>query len=319
MKRFLVKFGITALALWMIAWGLDLLITRNLHRSDARMFSTYNAIYSDTLQCDAVVMGSSRGQVQYDVRIIDSITGLDCYNLSVDGRCIDAEVVMYNAYRQHAPKPKLIIQNIDWGTLQMSNGYEREQYLPYLDKDNLYQQTCENEGFNWADRWLPLVRYAGYRNVIFEGLGLPAKMARPDNMYKGYVAVDAEWDGSAFRAIDTLGFTCNPEAVEIFDRYLAQCQKEGIQVVLVYAPFYIGATRKMGPDVETMFALYQSFADRYGCRILNYTYDSICYDTANFYNASHLNRRGAELFSEKLANDLKELLEDKTTPCGTAD
>lgn len=58
------------------------------------MFSTYNAIYSDTLQCDAVVMGSSRGQVQYDVRILDSIAGLNCYNLSVDGRCIDAEVVM---------------------------------------------------------------------------------------------------------------------------------------------------------------------------------------------------------------------------------
>ena len=272
------------------------------------MFSTYNAIYSDTLQCDAVVMGSSRGQVQYDVRILDSIAGLNCYNLSVDGRCIDAEVVIYNAYRHHAPKPCLIIQNIDWGTLQMSNGYEREQYLPYLDKDDLYKQTCKSEGFTWADPWLPLKRYAGYRNVIFEGLGLPAKMARPNNIYKGYIAVDAPWDGSAFRQIDTLGFTANPEALAIFDRYLAQCQKEGIQVVMVYAPFYIGATRKMGPAADTMFACYQSFAEKYGCKILNYTFDSISYDTLNFYNASHMNRRGAELFSTKLAQDLKELL-----------
>jgi hypothetical protein len=77
---------------------------------------------------------------------------------------------------------------------------------------------------------------------------------------------------------------------------------------MVYAPFYIGATRKMGPAADTMFALYQSFADRYGCQILNYTYDNISYDTLNFYNASHLNRRGAELFSTKLAHDLKELL-----------
>ncbi len=309
MKRFLFKLGITASALLAVAWGLDLIITHNLKRSDARMFSTYNAIYSDTLQCDAVVMGSSRGQVQYDVRIIDSIAGIDCYNLSVDGRCIDAEVVIYNVYRHHAPKPKLTIQNIDWGTLQMSNGYEREQYLPYLDKDDLFQQTKTNEGFNWADRWLPLVRYAGYRNVILEGLGLPAKMARPGNIYKGYIAVDASWDGSALRQIDTLGFACNPVAVDIFDRYLAQCQEEGIRVVMVYAPFYIGATQKMGSDVDSMFALYQSFADRYGCDILNYTYDSLCYDTLNFYNASHMNRRGAEQFSTKLAHDLKRLLQ----------
>ena len=315
MRRFIIKLGITAIALLVVAWGLDIVITHNLKHSDARMFSTYNAIYSDTLQCDAVVMGSSRGQVQYDARILDSITGLDCYNLSVDGRCIDAEVVIYNAYRHHAPKPRLIIQNIDWGTLQMSNGYEREQYLPYLNMDDLYGQTYKNEGFNWTDRCIPLKRYSGYRNVIFEGLGLPAKLARPRNIYKGYSATEKEWDGAAFRQIDTLGLTVNPEAVEIFDRYLAQCQAEGIQVVMVYAPFYIGATQKMGSAVDSMFALYQDFADRYGCQILNYTYDSICYDTAYFYNASHMNRQGAELFSTKLAHDLKVLL--KESPYGT--
>ena len=308
MRRFLIKLGITVAVLWIVAWGLDLLITYNLHHSNARMFSTYNAIYSDTLQCDAVVMGSSRGQVQYDVHIIDSLAGLNCYNISVDGRCIDAEVVIYNAYRHHAQKPRVIIQNIDWGTLQMSNGYEREQYLPYLNMDDLYDQIHENEGFNWADRWLPLVRYAGYHELIKEGLGLNAKMARPNNFYKGYISVEAPWDGSAFRQIDTLAFTCNPDAVAIFDNYLAQCRKEGIHVVMVYAPFYIGATRKMGPAVDSMFALYQSFADRYGCDILNYTYDSISFDTLNFYNASHLNRRGAELFSTKLAHDLKNIL-----------
>lgn len=296
------------MALCATALSLDILITNNLKHSDARMFSTYNAIYSDTLQCDAVVMGSSRGQVQYDVYILDSIANLNCYNISVDGRCIDAEVVIYNAYRHHAPKPKVIIQNIDWGTLQLSNGYEREQYLPYLDKDDLFDQTCENEGFSWADRWLPLVRYAGYRNIIFEGLGLPAKVARPENIYKGYIAVDAPWDGSAFQNIDTLGFEYNPQAVAIFEKYLTQCQKEGIHVVMVYAPFYIGATHKMGSAVDSMFVLYQHFADRYGCDILNYIYDSISYDTLNFYNASHMNRRGAEQFSIKLANDLKELL-----------
>lgn len=307
MKRFLIKLGITAAALLAVAWGVDLLITNNLRHREIRMFSTYNAILNDNLHCDALVMGSSRGQVQYDVRIIDSIAGLDCYNISVDGRCIDAEVTIYNFYRRHCPKPRLIIQNIDWGNLLMSNGYEREQYLPYLCSDNaLYREISEREGFTWADHWLPLVRYAGYHNIIRKGLDF--RTIRPyDPNYKGYIAHDASWDGTAFAQIDTLGFTINPEAVEIFDRYLAQCQAEGICVVMVYAPFYIGATRKMGSAVDSMFALYQSFADRYGCDILNYTYDSISFDTLNFYNASHLNRRGAELFSTKLAKDLKKL------------
>lgn len=307
MKRFLTKLSITAAALLALAFGLDWLITKNLRQSDARMFHTYNAIFNDSLQCDALIMGSSRGQVQYDVRILDSITGLNCYNISVDGRCIDAEVTMYNFYRRHCPKPRIIIQNIDWGNLLMSNGYEREQYLPYLRTDKLlYKEVKDRENFTWTDHYIPLIRYSGYHEVIKEGLGVGNKLNHPE-MYKGFVARDDVWDGSAFREIDTLGFGCNPEAVAIFENYLAQCQKEGVKVVMVYAPFYIGATRKMGSAVDSMFALYQSFADRYGCDILNYTYDSISYDTLNFYNASHMNRRGAELFSAKLAKDIAAL------------
>ncbi|MCR5444423.1 MAG: hypothetical protein K6E96_01910 [Bacteroidales bacterium] len=309
MQRFLIKLGFTTVALLALAYGLDALITHNLKHSDVRMFNTYNTILRDGLHCDAVVMGSSRGQVQYDVHILDSILGLNSYNISVDGRCIDAEVTMYNFYRRHCPKPKLIIQNIDLGTLQMSNGYEREQYLPYLCNDkSLYNEIAHREGFSWADRGLPLIRYAGYPELLKEAFGLPSKMARSKNIYKGYIAHENTWDGSAYKNIDTLDFICNPEATKIFDRYLAQCQQEDILVVMVYAPIYIGATRKMGSAVDSMFALYQDFAEKYGYPILNYTYDSINYDTVNFYNATHLNRRGAEIFSTQLANDLKKIL-----------
>ena len=312
MKRFLIKLGITAVAIYILACAFDCLITNNLRHRDIRMFTTYNAILNDSLRCDAIVMGSSRGQVQYSPRILDSIVGLNCYNIGVDGRCIDAEVTIYNFYRRHCPKPKLIIQNIDWGTLLMSNGYEREQYLPYLcDDRTLFNEIADREGFKWTDCLVPLVRYAGYHRIIRKGLDF--RKRRPyDPSYKGYIEHDSPWDGAAFSAIDTLGFTVNSEAVEIFDQYLHKCKEEGIEVVMVFAPFYIGATQKMGSDADSMFALYQGFADKYGYPILNYTYDSVSYDTLNFYNASHLNRRGAEQFSLKLAQDLKTMLKDQS-------
>lgn len=307
MKRFLIKSVITILVLFAIAWGLDVYITHNLQHSEARMFNTYNAIYSDGLVCDAVIMGSSRGQVQYCPAILDSILGVNCYNLSVDGRCIDAEIVMYNVYRNHAPKPKLIIQNIDFGTLQCSNGYEREQYTPYLSKDDLFTQTKDSEGFTWADRWLPLVRYAGYHEVIKEGLGMKNKLSK-QAMYKGWIGRDEEWDGSVFDAVSKVPFEVNPKAVEMFEEYLAQCHREEVLVVMVFAPIYIGVTEKMD-SVQLMFDTYQAYAEKYDCPVLNYTYDSLSYDTNYFYNATHLNRKGAELFSTKLALDLKELVQ----------
>ncbi len=306
MKRFLINFGFFFAVLFATAWCLDKVMTDNLQHSNARVFNTYNVIYNDNLKCDVVIMGSSRGQVQYDPAILDSIIGLNCYNISVDGRCIDAQVTMYGFYCHHALKPKYVIQNIEWGTVLMSNGYEREQYLPYLNTDDMYEQTYKSEGFTWVDRWLPLIRYAGYHEVIKEGLGFKNNLNRPV-MYKGFIPRDEIWDGSVFRQIDTLQFTYNPEAVEIFDSYLMRCQEEGVRVVLVYAPIYIGVTQKIGFGVQEMFDFYQSFADRYEMPILDYTYDSLCYDTNFFYNATHLNKTGAEIFTSKLAMDLRKL------------
>ncbi|GHV09600.1 hypothetical protein FACS1894162_0470 [Bacteroidia bacterium] len=52
--------------------------------------------------------------------------------------------------------------------------------------------------------------------------------------------------------------------------------------------------------------VYHGFAEKYDIPFLDYTHDPICYDTTYFYNAMHLNKKGAELFSLKLANDIKE-------------
>lgn len=310
MKRFLIKLGITSAFLLLIMWGLDYIITRSLWHSKTQMLDRYNTVYWDTTNYDMLIMGHSRGMVQYNPQILDSILNVNSYNVSCNGRAIDAQVNIFNAYCRNHTVPKIVIQNIDQLTLHMSNMYEREQYLPYIihDKD-LYKATKETERFNWSDRAIPLKRYAGYFNMIKEGLHIKNKMYNPSNEYKGYEGHEQLWDGEGFNKVDRIEFETNPQAVEMFEGYLSRCKADSIHVIFVFAPMYIGIAEKMGSDIDTMFDLFQSFADRYDYPILNYTYDSICFDTLNFYNASHLNRQGAEQFSIKLANDIKELLD----------
>lgn len=298
------------MALLIIMWGLDFIITHSLWHSKVQMLDRYNTVYWDKTNYDMLIMGHSRGMVQYSPQILDSILNINSYNISCNGRAIDAEVNIFNAYCRNHSFPKIVIQNIDHLTLHMSNMYEREQYLPYIVYDNeLYNVTKETEKFNWTDRVIPLKRYAGYFNMIKEGLHIKNKMYNPKNEYKGFEGRERSWDGSDFSKISTINFETNPKAVRIFEEYLSKCKEDSIQVILVFAPMYIGIAEKMGADVDTMFAYYQTFADKYGCQVLNYTYDGISYDTLNFYNASHLNHRGAELFSTKLAHDLKHILQ----------
>jgi lysophospholipase L1-like esterase len=69
---------------------------------------------------------------------------------------------------------------------------------------------------------------------------------------------------------------------------------------------FSGATGKISnPDL--MYETYRNLADRHGIPILDYTDMWICHDTTYFYNAMHLNKAGAEIYTDSLANDVKRL------------
>ena len=82
---------------------------------------------------------------------------------------------------------------------------------------------------------------------------------------------------------------------------------EGINIVFVYTPTYIGLTKKMYSYHQQMHDNFQKYANKYNIPILDYTDLDICYDTAFFYNSMHLNKKGADIFTDSLANDIKRL------------
>jgi lysophospholipase L1-like esterase len=52
-------------------------------------------------------------------------------------------------------------------------------------------------------------------------------------------------------------------------------------------------------------ALYRKYADDYQIPFFDYSNDSLCLNKELFYNTTHLNKKGADLFSKKLASDLR--------------
>jgi hypothetical protein len=127
-----------------------------------------------------------------------------------------------------------------------------------------------------------------------------------NNLYKGFCDFDKPWDGSKLAKIDTLYYSRIPSAIQELDQFMQECKQENIPVVFVMAPYYIGATKKI-EDLDGMYKLFYSITEPYQIPIMDYTYDPISCDTAYFYNNSHLNRKGATMFSLKLAHDLDSL------------
>ncbi len=296
MKKFLIHSVVFAAILWVFAIIADIYVSNNLRHSKERKYAAWNGIYNDTTYYDLVINGSSRAWVQYDPHILDSILHLNTYNFGIDGSAINRQIIKYHKYCELHGQPKYLLQNIDIFTMARTFGYEREQFFPYFfyDKD-LLLKADKYEHFTLSEKYIPYYRYIGIDLYDWNA-----------GLYKGYCGQDKAWDGSMFSQMDTVQVSSDSSMLRLFDDFLTEQAHLGTRVILVYSPIYHGVIDKC-PDTGKMYTMYDSLAIKHHLSILNYIEMPLCYDTAYFYNATHLNRQGAEIFTTRLAQDLDSM------------
>lgn len=303
MKRFLRIVILFVGILIGINICLDGYISYRLMHSNESKYVGWTDITQKQLNADLLIMGNSRAWVMYDPYIMDSILGVNSYNIGMNGSPINRQIAKYNIYAKFQNrKPDYIVLNIDHMSLTWRDGYEREQFFPYMWYPAIRKELKIVEPFTFAELYLPLYRYTTYKG-LWELLSEEEETIR---QYKGYEGQEWTWDGTAYNQIDTVHFIVDERTLKMFDEFLSERKNEGIQVLFCYAPTYTGVIEKMD-NYNEMRETYQAYADKYDVPILDYTYADICKDTLYFYNANHLNKTGAELFSAQLAHDLDSL------------
>ncbi len=303
MKKFLYSIILFVLPVWALLTVADYYYSQAATKSNYFHIEAWHDLMHGKIDADVVIMGSSRAWVHINPIILDSILGVNSYNLGIDGSTINRQIKKYNIFRRYNKKPKLIIQNIDHCSLGHGVGYEREQFFPYFWDKAIREEFYSSEPITIWEKYIPFYRY--YHNFDNETLhGMVVSTTR--KLTKGYEGQERCWDGSGYRKVQSIKFAPNDTTLAMFDDYLAKTKAECIKVLFVYTPLYIGATRKI-ENLKEMHDKYQEYADKYDIPILDYTYMDICYDTTYFYNAMHLTKTGAEVFSDSLANDIKRL------------
>ena len=300
MKRFLINILVFAILSLIALFVTDCICSKQLRSMDTLPYAVWSDIIEDRADSDVLVMGNSRAWTSYSPVILDSILGCKTYNLGIDGSAFNRQCMRYEAWRHYYPKPKMIIQNIDYFSLSdWTTGYMDYQFFPFFSNRYIREAAFSVESFSFAQKYLPMYRYTRF--------GL-RKMLTSENypMFRGYHGVEKEWDGRAYQAMDSFHFSYQEDALQLFSQSLAKWRDEGIMVVLVFAPMYSGVTSRID-NIEEMYGLFQDLSRKYNTPILDFGYDSMCSDTTLFYNATHLNKRGGELFSRKLALSIDTL------------
>lgn len=307
---FVLGFAIPTL---LVLYGINHEVDKGFRKNGSWYTNEWKDIYGSKLDADILMLGSSRAWVHLNPRIFDSITGLNSYNLGLDAYAIDFQIDRFWASIHHNRKPKFVIQNMDALTLKRSGyvDYDGVQFLPFLNEEELRQDLIAN-GLSWKDRFFPIFKYRGRAETVRFTLdqlyfGGPAETIK----YKGYAGQELTWTDD-FKKFKEMYTTCDvaldPDMIKKLDSMIAYCAKEDIKVIIAHLPMYDEAIAMM-TDKPVMDSIMYAFEDKYpgSCYYMDYSKTSFSADTNYFYNASHMNYKGADSISIILAKRLLEL------------
>ncbi len=304
MKKFIYKTAFF-FAFYIFLFGIvDFYITGIIKHSQVREYQIWEDIFNSRITADIVVFGSSRAYAHYNPQVFDSIMKTDFYNLGLNGKLADMDVFRYHQYKKHNNhQPKYILWDIMPTTFDHSDGYGDEQFMAYIWNRDVWNEIHNSRhGITYFDRIIPLLRYwrknmiHSYPNAIMQ-------------VYKGYRKENTSFDSEELDQIENKSLRCNynRDVINAFEKTIKEMQEDGATVVLVFSPLYKKGQYKYA-DLDTFLDTISNIAQRHNCHFLNYIDTPINNDTVLFKNATHLNSKGADVFSTILAHDLDSIL-----------
>jgi hypothetical protein len=316
MKKFISRLALFILLPLPFLFVLNYITDKGLHKSNLPLFTEWNDIYASKANADVLINGSSRAWVHVSPKILDSALNTNSYNIGIDGWHFKMQYARFRVYMQHNKKPRLIIQSLDMTTLHnRSDLFQYQQFLPYLNDSIIWNATMGYRGhFNDFQRYFPLYKYNQNLRFIKEGVLAYLNHDRnPRVKYKGYQGQNATWSDAfeIFKKENPNGSEVEVDrsTCEDFEAYLSYCKQNNIKVVLVYSPEYY-EMKPLWTNREQIFNRYRAYAKEFDIPFLDYSNDSLCFNTKYFYNSQHMNTAGSEIFSRQLAADVKQYLQN---------
>ncbi|MBL7905221.1 MAG: hypothetical protein JNL22_09395 [Bacteroidales bacterium] len=317
MKKLLTTAFYFLIPVFIFIFLAEWFLTGQLKQSREGEYAVWNDIFNSEVNSEIIVHGSSRAMVHMDSQIISDSLQVSCYNLGINGHNFWLQYLRHKELLKYNIKPKLIIHSVDVFTLtKRPDLFNAEQFLPYmLNNEEIEYFTNSYKGFKYYDYHIPLIRYTGKYKTIGKVFNELINSEPPDSCrQRGYAPQDHTWNDDLEKAklkfpdfkvqIDTASY-------KLFDEYIRECLAKDIEVVIVYTPEFIEG-QDFVKNRSEILGIFRNFAEQYHLKFLDYSSDAISYNKDYFYNASHLNRKGSELFTKKLVYDLKKYKSNKS-------
>ena len=244
-------------------------------------------------KCDVLIMGPSTASHNYDPTLLSDSLKLDVFNSGLDGCNIVYSDAVLESYLERC-KLKLFVLDVTESQFE-EDALNRMDMVKLFYGNNKYVTQYFDEETDWQKRLKLKSSLYKYNKSLSDIIRVSTK----GPLGNGYTPLSGQADVINKTYIDT--FDLNPTLFNYFDRMIEVCDKYNIPVIMVVSP---------KEKVNTKFC---AWLDDYVSKCNGEVY--LVNECSNdyFYNhpelfrdGGHLNKDGAELFSQIIVSYIKD-------------
>lgn len=246
---------------------------------------------------DIMIFGNSRAVQHYNPKIISDNLGLTVGNMGMDGQSIVYHrAVLEVILERHVPE--LIILDLFQG---MDFAYGSTQFdrlsilLPYANRyPSLYEILKKRSRWEEFKLWSKVYPYNSLAGRLLIG---SIKGASNTLGEQGFSPHDGCWE-QPLEKIDYGNTVYDSEKIKYFIEFVDLCKKKDVPLFVVISPYFV--------DCANYFSFSRDLCSSVGIEIHDFSSAELFLCSGrNFKDPTHLNRDGANLYSEFIANKLK--------------
>lgn len=293
MKRFIVKFITFCVCLFLIDITIGIIF--NYIHANAKGGATYRDRYiCDELECDLLLVGSSRCEHHYNPIILQDSLKMSCYNAGQSGNGI---IVAYARYLMMCERkePELVIYDIN-PDFDLLDGYDNHRYLTWLksyyDKSfvrPIFEEIDQTEKYKMTSQ---MYRY----NSRFLEMLIDYVYPVEEPNILGYSPCHSEMDRTKIDSKEMnkhlQNYRFDSVKLNYIRKFIDTVGKDSI--VICISPRWYGLD-------EGSYKPVVDICKEKGVRFINFSNDpKYVYNDIFFKDGTHLNAKGADEFTRDL-------------------
>ena len=307
MKRFLL----IAILLIGLDQALGFLLSRlYLSTTSGKTGGNINGILQQ--KADVLILGSSRARHHVVPAILEDSLSVSVFNAGLDGHDFLCAVMLFDLWTRAHPLPKVILLHVD--PISLLN-YQRELERTIIfsgyfrESDRVHSILLMRGKHEWLKYLSSSYRFNGKVLPIIKNL-----IMSPDPTSHGYVGLKGSPQSGVRQAVDLTRITTDEYDNPFWDlklSYLAElaryCKANGTRLILFHSP-YPQEDLSTLTDWSRQLALRLSYEEVEFLDLSARAHELFSGRPDLFYDKSHLNSRGAEIFSTLLADEVGQRL-----------